>query len=125
MGSFVGHHPAAPAEVHMQHRSGVKVVANVKFPEFREEDRKDMAQFVTELNRVASHAAGGGVLSLQEWISMMLNACGRTATAGPQRPVIADRVQEGTGAPPPAVLHSTRAEGKGRFAPSAVEDRDC
>ena len=60
----------------------MKVVANVKFPEFREEDRKDMAQFITEFNRVASHAAGGGHLSLQEWISMMLNACGRTTTAG-------------------------------------------
>jgi len=58
------------------------VVANVKFPEFREEDRKDMLQFVTEFNRVASHAAGGGVLSTQEWINMMLNACARTTTAG-------------------------------------------
>ena len=57
-------------------------MANVKFPEFREEDRKHMAQFVMEFNRVASTAAGGGVLSLQEWISMMPNACGRTTTAG-------------------------------------------
>ena len=60
----------------------MKVVANVKFPELREEDRKDMKQFVMEFNRVASHAAGGGLFSAQEWISMMLNACGRTTTAG-------------------------------------------
>ena len=58
------------------------MVANVKFPEFREEDRRDMLQFVTEFNRVASQTAGGGMLNTQEWINMMLNACGRTTTAG-------------------------------------------
>ena len=57
-------------------------MANVKFPEFREEDRKDMLQFVTEFNRVASQTAAGGTLSTQEWINMMLNSCGRTTTAG-------------------------------------------
>ena len=58
------------------------MVANVKFPDFREEDRKDMKYFVTEFNRVAQHAAGGGDLSPQEWINMMLNACTRNTTAG-------------------------------------------
>ena len=58
------------------------MVANVKFPEFREEDRKDVLQFVTEFNRVASQTAAGGTLSTQEWINMMLNSCGRTTTAG-------------------------------------------
>ena len=57
-------------------------MANVKFPDFREEDRRDMLQFVTEFNRVASQTAGGGVLHTQEWINMMLNSRGRPTTAG-------------------------------------------
>ena len=82
----MGHPAGAPgvpgAGPDLNYRSGVKVVANVKFPDFREDDRRDTYQFVTEFNRVASHAAGGGTLSTQEWINMMLNACGRTTTAG-------------------------------------------
>ena len=60
----------------------MKVVANVKFPEFREEDRKDMCLFITEFDRVASQTAGGGVPSTHEWINMMLNSFSRTTTAG-------------------------------------------
>ena len=60
----------------------MKVVANVKFPEFREEDRRDMQQFIQEFERVASHAAGGGQLMDQEWINMMVNSCGRATSAG-------------------------------------------
>ena len=76
----VGSDPA-PGRVG-RYRTGVRVVADVVFPDFREEDRSDMGLFITEFNRVAQHAAGGGTLSPQEWINMMLNSCGRATTAG-------------------------------------------
>ena len=38
----------------------MKVIASCKFPEFKEEDRKNMRGFLDEFERVATHAAGGG-----------------------------------------------------------------
>ena len=52
----------------------MKVNTSIQFPQFLEEDRKDVKLWFKEFDRIAKHVAGGGEMAHDEYVSMLVQA---------------------------------------------------
>ena len=52
----------------------MKVNTSIQFPQFLEEDRKDVKLWFKEFDRIAKHVAGGGEMAHDEYVSMLVQS---------------------------------------------------
>jgi len=60
----------------------MKLNTSISFPQFLEDDRKDVKKWFKEFDRVAEHVAGGGEMAPSEYVTMLVSSTGMKSLAG-------------------------------------------